>query len=66
MRRPKPNARVQQRCVGCGMLYAVANMMASSVGLCERCNGKSPFSWRTVYDRERRIGRIPANLAGES
>jgi hypothetical protein len=48
------------------MLYAVANMMASSVGLCERCNGKSPFSWRTVYDRERRIGRIPATLAGES
>jgi hypothetical protein len=37
--------------------------MSSSMGLCPSCQAQSPGSWRTVYDRERRIGQIPPNLA---
>jgi hypothetical protein len=37
--------------------------MASTIGLCPECSLRSPYGWRTVYDRERQIGQIPANLA---
>jgi hypothetical protein len=33
------------------------------MGLCRDCQAKSPGSWRTIYDREKRIGQIPRNLS---
>jgi hypothetical protein len=58
-----PKARLQRRCIGCGTIFPVKNVMVSAVGLCAECSDQSPFGWRTVYDRERRIGRITSNLA---
>jgi len=55
--------RAQCRCVGCGASLPVTNAMSSSMGLCAKCQAKSPGYWRTVYDRERQIGQIPPNLA---
>jgi len=56
-------SRTRQRCIGCGALYPTTNVMSSTVGLCVQCSYRSPYGWRTVYDREQRIGDIPANLA---
>jgi hypothetical protein len=55
--------RTRQRCIGCGSVFSTGNVMTSTVGLCAECSFRSPCGWRTVYDRERRIGQIPANLA---
>ena len=55
--------RARQRCIGCGHVFPTANVMASTIGLCPECSLRSPYGWRTVYDRERQIGQIPANLA---
>jgi len=55
--------RARQRCIGCGHIFPTANVMASTIGLCPECSLRSPYGWRTVYDRERQIGQIPANLA---
>jgi len=56
-------ARSLRRCIGCGAVFPVKNVMVSAVGLCAECSDQSPFGWRTVYDRECRIGRILSNLA---
>jgi len=55
--------RARQRCIGCGCVFPTTNVMASTIGLCPECSVRSPYGWRTIYDRERRIGQIPANLA---
>jgi len=55
--------RLRQRCIGCGSNFPAVNAMSSTVGLCPTCSFKSPYSWRTVYDREQHIGSIPTNLA---
>jgi hypothetical protein len=55
--------RARQRCIGCGHVFPTAHVMASTIGLCSECSIRSPYGWRTVYDRERQIGQIPANLA---
>lgn len=60
---PLAKTRARQRCIGCGARYPTNNVMASTIGLCRECNQRLPFGWRTVYDRERRMGRIPSNLA---
>src|ERR1700736_4941096 len=55
--------RICQRCIGCSRVFPTSNIMASKLGLCGECSSRSPYGWRTVYDRERKIGRIPAYLA---
>ena len=56
---------VASRLVAC--LWCHANTTHADVtrnhGLCRSCvHDNVELSWRTVYDRDRRIGAIPANL----
>ncbi|MGH7840226.1 MAG: hypothetical protein ACREQT_01730 [Candidatus Binataceae bacterium] len=55
--------RPQRRCIACGRVFLRRNVMVSTVGLCVECSYRSPFAWRTVYDRDLQIGQIPSNLA---
>lgn len=61
--RRRIKGRARQRCIGCSDVFPTTNVMASNIGLCRLCAEQSPYGWRTVYDRERQIGQIPANLA---
>ncbi len=50
------------KCVFCRDPIVVADAIQSG-GACKLCASElEEFGWRTVYDRDQNIGKIPANL----
>lgn len=49
-------------CLWCHEVTAQSDVLRNH-GLCSRCvHDNHEIAWRTVYDRDRKIGKIPANL----
>lgn len=50
------------KCVFCRDPILLADAMRTA-GVCKLCASEiEEFGWRTVYDRDRNLGQIPANL----
>jgi hypothetical protein len=62
VRRSSNQGPPRARCVFCREALPLGDPTRSS-GVCKLCASEiEEFGWRTIYDRDRNVGQIPANL----
>lgn len=60
--RTTPTAQRMVKCAFCRDLMPLAEAVKGR-GICRLCRLEiAEMSWRTIYDRDQRIGEIPENL----
>lgn len=60
--RATPTMDRSVKCVFCRDPITLADAMQRA-GVCKLCASEiEQFGWRTIYDREQKIGQIPGNL----
>ena len=49
-------------CLECRKSVVVRSALAPLRQLCSECAQKEPGAWRTVYDRDKGLGKLPARF----